>query len=339
MSYSPLPAPSPTPEHITAAPTQPSPTQPSPGAEHHLPTPNESPIHVVHSHGSDEGRLKLNELTDLVTKLFDRIGVLEDDLKTTKQTYSSAFTKLILRVKKLEAQIKIGKARRRAKIVHSDDEDIADDSSKQGRILSDAEVQEKASNETEPVIQDVTPTEVIQDQESSEKGSAEVSTAGAKKGTASEEVPIVSTAEVNLSTAGGTVTYSRRSEEQRKRKDKGKAIMTESEPKKKSKKELEQERLSFAEAIRLEEQMNEEQRAQIARDEEIVRRWEEEERQRAMSEAKTSKKIDWNDPSVIRYHTLKMKPKTVAQARRNMIKYLKNQGNLRANQKFAIHGS
>ncbi|GJU88401.1 hypothetical protein Tco_1300824 [Tanacetum coccineum] len=266
-------------------------------------------------------------MTDLVTKLFDRIGVLEADLKTTKQTYSSAFTKLILRVKKLEAQIKIGKARRRAKIVHSDDEDIADDSSKQGRILSDAEVQEKASNETEPVIQDVTPTEVIQDQESSEKGSAEVSTARAKKGTASEEVPIVSTAEVNLSTAGGTVTYTRRSAEKRSRQDKGKAIMIESEPKKKSKKELEQERLSFAEAIRLEEQMNEEQRAQIARDEEIARQWDEEERQRAMAEAKTSKKIDWNDPSVIRYHTQKMKPKTVAQARKNMIKYLKNQGN------------
>ncbi|GJT27175.1 ribonuclease H-like domain-containing protein [Tanacetum coccineum] len=270
-THSPSPAHSPTPKHITAAPTQPSPTQPSPGAKHHLPIPNESPIHAVHSHRTDEGRLKLNELTDLVTKLFDRIRVLEEDLKTTKQTYSSAFTKLILRVKKLDAQIKIRKARRRAKIVHSDDEDIADDSSKQGRILSDAEVQEKASNETEPVIQDVTPTEVIQDQESSEKGSAEVSTAGAKKGTASEEVPIVSTAEVNLSTAGGTVTYSRRSEEQRKRKEKGKAIMTESKPKKKSKKDLEQERLSFAEAIRLEEQMNEEQMAQIARDEEIAR--------------------------------------------------------------------
>ncbi|GJT94945.1 hypothetical protein Tco_1090463 [Tanacetum coccineum] len=37
--------------------------------------------------------------------------------------------------------------------------------------------------------------------------------------------------------------------------------------------------------------------------------------------------MDWNDPSVIRYHTQKMKPKTVAQARKNMIKYLKNQGN------------
>ncbi|GJT74327.1 hypothetical protein Tco_1041052 [Tanacetum coccineum] len=73
--------------------------------------------------------------------------------------------------------------------------------------------------------------------------------------------------------------------------------------------------------------MNEEQRAQIARDEEIARQWDKEERQRAMDKAKSAKKIDWNDPSVFRYHTQKMKPKTVAQARRNMIKYLKNQGN------------
>ncbi|GJY75768.1 retrovirus-related pol polyprotein from transposon TNT 1-94 [Tanacetum coccineum] len=190
----------------------------------------------------------------------------------TKKTYSSAFTKLILRVKKLEARVKIRKARKRAKVVLSeDDEDVEDDSSKQGRKLSDAEIKK-----------------------SSEKGSAE------KKGDMKRK---------------------------RTRKDKGKAIMTESEPKKKSKKEIEQERLSFAEAIRLEEQMNEEQRAQIARDEEIARQWDEEERQRAMSEAKASKKIDWNDPSVIRYHALKMKPKIVAQARRNMVKYLKNQGN------------
>ncbi|GJU10883.1 hypothetical protein Tco_1133279 [Tanacetum coccineum] len=336
-SHEPSPSPEPEPtfehslDHTTAAPTQPSPTQPSPthpspGAEHHFPTPHDSPLHVVHSHGSDEGSLKLNELTNLVTKLSDRIGVLEDDLRKTKKTYSSAFTKLILRVKKLESQIKTGKTRRKARIVHSDDEDIEDDSSKQGRKLSNAEVQEKASTETEPFIQEVTPTEVIQDQENSEKGSAEVSTAGATKGTASE-VPVVSTAEEDISTAGRTVTYRRRSEEQRTRKDKGKAIMIEFEPKKKSKKELEQERLSFAEAIRLEEQMNEEQRAQIARDEEIARQWDEEERQRAMSEAKSTKKIDWNDPSVIRYHALKMKPKTIAQARRNMIKYLKNQGN------------
>ncbi|GKB62843.1 hypothetical protein Tco_0919029, partial [Tanacetum coccineum] len=102
-SYSPEPSTQHSPDNTTAAASQPSLTQPLPGAEHHLPTPNESPIHVVYLHGSDEGRLKLNELTDLVTKLFDKIGVLENDLKTTKQTYSSAFTKLILRVKKLEA--------------------------------------------------------------------------------------------------------------------------------------------------------------------------------------------------------------------------------------------
>ncbi|GJX87832.1 hypothetical protein Tco_0339846 [Tanacetum coccineum] len=156
--HSPSPTPStspePTPDHTTAdvtqpSPTQPSPTLPSPGAEHLFPTPNESLLHAVYSHGSDE--------------------------------------------------------------------------------VSD-----------------------------------EVSTAGAKQGTASEEVPIVSTAEVNLSTARGTVTYTRRSAEKRSRQDKEKAIMIESEPKKKSKKELEQERLSYVEAIRLEEQMNEEQRAQIA---------------------------------------------------------------------------
>ncbi|GKE35794.1 hypothetical protein Tco_1455116, partial [Tanacetum coccineum] len=186
--------------------------------------------------------------------------------------------------------------------------------------------------ETELFIQDVTPTEVIHDQEGSGKASDEVSTAGLKKGTASEEVPPVSTAEVHISTAGGTATYSRRSAEERTRKDKGKGIMIEEEPKKKSKKELEQERLSYAEALRLEEQMKEEQRAQIARDAEIARQWEEEEKKRAMDEAKAAKKIDWNDPSVIRYHALKMKPKTIAQARRNMIKYLKNQGNFKISQ-------
>ncbi|GKB56131.1 hypothetical protein Tco_0912317, partial [Tanacetum coccineum] len=138
-SHSPEPSPSPehsfeySPDHTTAAPTQPSPTQPSltqpsptqpssthpsPGAEHHFLTPHDSPIHAVHSHGSDEGSLKLNELTNLVTKLTERIGVLEDDLRKTKKTYSSAFTKLILRVKKLESQIKTGKTRRKARIVH-----------------------------------------------------------------------------------------------------------------------------------------------------------------------------------------------------------------------------
>ncbi|GJW99609.1 hypothetical protein Tco_0183523 [Tanacetum coccineum] len=92
--HSPSPTHSPTPEHITVeptqpspaqsspaqpSPTQPSPTHPSPRAEHHFPTPHDSPLHVVHSHGSDEGRLQLNELMNLVTKLSDRIGALRVD--------------------------------------------------------------------------------------------------------------------------------------------------------------------------------------------------------------------------------------------------------------------
>ncbi|GKE08085.1 hypothetical protein Tco_1411636, partial [Tanacetum coccineum] len=349
---SPTPTPSPSPESspTQSSPTQPSPTQPSPqpspiqpsptqlsptqpGSEYHPPTPYDSPLHDVPSHGSNERSLKLQELMTLINTLSDRIGVLEADLIKTTKTYSSAYIKLILRVKKLEAQIKVGKARRHTRIVLSDTEVGEDDSSKQGRKFSNEGVQddegvhEKASNDTEIFVQEVTPTEVIQDQEGSEKVSDEVSTAGLKKGPVSEEVPTVSTAEATLSTAGGTVTYSRRSAEKRSRKDKGKAILIEEEPKKKSKKDLEQEQLSYAEAIRLEEQMNEEQRAQIARDEEIARQWDEEERKRAMDAAKSTKKIDWNDPSVIRYHSLKMKPKTIAQARRNMIKYLKNQGN------------
>ncbi|GKF04328.1 hypothetical protein Tco_0034996 [Tanacetum coccineum] len=116
-------------------------------------------------------------LMNLVTKLSDKIGALEDDLKKTKKTYSSAYTKLILRVKKIESQLKTGKARRKVRVVLLDDEVIEDESSKQGRNLSEEE-----------------------------KVSDEVSTAGAKKGTASEEVPIVSTAEVSLSIAGGTQT-------------------------------------------------------------------------------------------------------------------------------------
>ncbi|GJV02875.1 hypothetical protein Tco_1336444 [Tanacetum coccineum] len=206
--HSPKPSTKHSPDHTTAAVSFPSPTQPtqsSLGAAQHIPTPHDSPLHVVHSHGSDEGSLKLIELMNLVTKFSERIDVLEDDLKNTKLTYSAAVTKLILRVKKLEFQVKTGKARKRARI--------------------------KQANETKPIIQEVTPTEVIQDQGNSEKGNSEVSTAGATKGTASE-VPV---------------------------------------PNEKSKKELEQERLSFAEAIRQQKQMDEEQRAHIARDEKIAR--------------------------------------------------------------------
>ncbi|GJW85850.1 hypothetical protein Tco_0158995, partial [Tanacetum coccineum] len=50
---------------------------------------------------------------------------------------------------------------RQARVVLLDDEVFEDDSSKQGRKLSDEKVQEKANTDTELFIQEVTPTEVI----------------------------------------------------------------------------------------------------------------------------------------------------------------------------------
>ncbi|GJT76176.1 hypothetical protein Tco_1042901 [Tanacetum coccineum] len=282
MITSPIPESSPTPSRITSSPSlssEPStePTiepQPSLNAEYHVPTPNESPLHVVYSHESAEGSLKLNELTTLVTKLSERIRVLEDDLKKTKLTYSAAVTKLILRVNKLETKVKAGTARKRARVVLSeDDEDVEDDSSKQGMKLSNAEVQDKASTEIEPIIQEVTPTKAIH--------------------------WLVHGRGYNIiRVARRTVTYRRRSEEKRTRKDKGNAIMTETEPVKKSKKLLEQERLSLEEAIRLQEQVDEEERAQVARDEEIARQPLAVDEERVTTEPKITKDNDWNDPSV-----------------------------------------
>ncbi|GKD22884.1 hypothetical protein Tco_1224587, partial [Tanacetum coccineum] len=262
--------------------------QPSPDAEYHVPTPNESPLHAVHSHGSAEGSLKLNELTNLVTKLSERIGVLEDDLKKTKQTYSSAFTKLILRIKKLEFKVKTGKARQRARVVLLEDEE--DDSSKHGRKLS--EIDEDPNTY---FAQDV---DVVHDQDTAEARQLEDSTA---------EYMV------------------KRSKEARK--DKGKAIMTKTEPEKKSKKLLEQERLGLEEAIRLQEQVDEEERAQVASDEEIARQLLALDEERVTIDPKTTKDIDWNDPLVQKYWDLKNKPKSEAQARKNVIVYLKNQSN------------
>ncbi|GJW21444.1 zinc finger BED domain-containing protein RICESLEEPER 2 [Tanacetum coccineum] len=333
ISYSPSlsPEPSPSPDHTTtSAPStsQPQPSQPSPDAEETVPTPHESPLHAVHSHRSDEGRLQQTDLTDLVTKLSDRIVVLEKDLQQTKKTYSAAFTKLILRVKKLEKQVKSGKARRRARIVLSEDEDAPEDSSKQERKISDidedpnislvqdervtcvqdadTEIQEKVSDETELVLQEEIPTKLVEDQCSGEKSEKEVttptnfqtyirqrrgvSTSSGGDSTASRQV---STADIGTVSEVDAATA--------KAKDKGKAIMTEPEPEKKTKLKERQERAGLEAAIKLQEQLEEEEKQRLARDAKIAKRLYEE-------------------------INVGLKPVSVAQARKNMITFLKNQG-------------
>ncbi|GJT17269.1 hypothetical protein Tco_0875975 [Tanacetum coccineum] len=119
--------------HIpTSAPStsQPPTSSPSMQTTHAAPMPHDSPIPRVHSLGSDEGSLTLYELTVLYTELSTKVASLEEDLKQTKKVYVNAYTKLILKVKKLEKTIKISQARRRATIVVSNDEQDEEDSSK-----------------------------------------------------------------------------------------------------------------------------------------------------------------------------------------------------------------
>ncbi|GKA24005.1 hypothetical protein Tco_0710038 [Tanacetum coccineum] len=226
------------------------------GTMHKTPTkPHDSPLPRVHTLRSDEGCLQQNELMDLVTKLTDRVEVLENEIQQTKKVYSSALTKLILRVKKLEKKVKTNKARRRARIVISEDEDVEEDSSKQGRKISEID--------KDPPISLVQPEQDMEydfDVSTVERfttASVPVTTASASISTASA-TPEVSTAAANL-------VYIRRSPENRK--DKGKAIMKEDESvQKKAKKQLEQEILGHEEAIRLQEQINEEENQRIAMD-------------------------------------------------------------------------
>ncbi|GJY02849.1 hypothetical protein Tco_0361001 [Tanacetum coccineum] len=67
--------------------------------------PHDSPLSGGDTPGSDEGSKKLNELTELCTKLFDKVASLENDLKQTKKVYGKALTKLVKKVKHLEDKL------------------------------------------------------------------------------------------------------------------------------------------------------------------------------------------------------------------------------------------
>ncbi|GJU28313.1 reverse transcriptase domain-containing protein [Tanacetum coccineum] len=179
--------------------------------------------------------------------MYPRIGALEVDLKKTKKTYSSAYTKLILRVKKLESQIKTGKAKEKK---GSKKKQVWDFNQNIEPMDAEHESEKKKSPEKEKSPEKIVEEEVVTQEEMKEV----VKELRAKR---KKSIPRKST---------------------RKR-----------------------------------QKMEED--------------GDEEEKQRVVAESKSSKKIDWNDPLVIRYHTLKMKPKTVSQARQNMIKYLKNHRN------------
>ncbi|GJZ87886.1 hypothetical protein Tco_0659668 [Tanacetum coccineum] len=144
--------------------------------------PHDSPLSGGDTPGSDEGSKKLNELTELCTKLSDKVTSLEEDLKQTKKVYGKALTKLVKKVKYLEDKLKSTSVRRKARMVISDDEEdlVSEDPSKQGRMTEteyeDVDVETKYEEveyelDQTDTFQQITPTKVSQGEEQSQESS------------------------------------------------------------------------------------------------------------------------------------------------------------------------
>ncbi|GJT26608.1 hypothetical protein Tco_0906883 [Tanacetum coccineum] len=94
---------------------------------------NDPPLSRVNTLVSGEDSMTQQELMVFCTTLSKKEKSLETNLKQTKQIYGAAYNRLIKKVKKLEKIAKSSQARRRVRIVVSDDEDDLEDPSKQWR--------------------------------------------------------------------------------------------------------------------------------------------------------------------------------------------------------------
>ncbi|GJR39540.1 hypothetical protein Tco_1215224 [Tanacetum coccineum] len=285
-----------------------------------------------HTPGSDEGSKKLNELTELCTKLSDKVTSLEDDLKQTKKIYGKALTKLVKKVKHLEAKLKSTTERRKARMVISDDEEdlVLEDTSKQGRMTeteyeefeidlnqTDDDLQRRSMIEEIDLgkgftLQQLTPTKVTQGEEQCQESSE-------------AQLSVLSAAKILADASRERVkTYTRRRSTDSSRDSTAGGLF------------------STAEEVQGKEQISTDEKvAQKLNDEEMAR--EEQERidfekalelQKQLDEREETDNIDWNtvaeqvqerqSDTIKRYQTLKKKPVSVAQARKNMMIYLKN---------------
>ncbi|GJR34763.1 hypothetical protein Tco_1210447, partial [Tanacetum coccineum] len=256
--------------------------------------PHDSPLLRVNTLGSDEGSMTQQELMVFYTTLSKKVESLETDLKQTKQIYGAAYTRLIKKVKKLEKTAKSSQARRRARIVVSDDEDDLEDPSKQGRKIAaidqdpgislvqhDAEIQGRYGHDMEFDF-DFDAAKEVSTAEKDVSTAEPVSTVGAAVTTASVAVSTVRpTKSTRVSTADDitmaeTLLYIRKSAT----KDKGKGKMPKSEiVQTKTKLQQEQERLGYEAAVRFQDELEEQERQRIARVHEVassfnVKEWE-----------------------------------------------------------------
>ncbi|GJV24103.1 hypothetical protein Tco_1376798 [Tanacetum coccineum] len=212
--------------------------------------PHDLPLPRFNTLGSNDGNMTLQELMVFCTTLSKKVESLETDLKQTKQIYGAAYTRLIKKVKKLEKIAKSSQARRRARIVVSDDEDDLEDPSKQGKkiaaidqdpdillIQHDAEIQGRYGHDMEFDFDF--------------DAAKEVSTAEKDVSTASQFLLLVQ--QLLLLVLMNSAV-----------KDKGKGKMDESETvQTKTKLQQEQERLDFKVVVRLQAELEEEERQRI----------------------------------------------------------------------------
>ncbi|GKB43673.1 hypothetical protein Tco_0888615 [Tanacetum coccineum] len=125
-----------------------------------------------------------------------------------------------------------------------------------------------------------------------------------------------------------------------KAKDKGKTIMHESKPPKKIKKRV---RVKISVDEELAKKVFKEEQARFNAEQEAKFKAEQEqemiefetalelqnqfdEREEVTAKVDQAHDIDWSDPAVLTYHTLQNRPFFVAEVRKNMCLYLKNQG-------------
>ncbi|GKB64774.1 hypothetical protein Tco_0920960, partial [Tanacetum coccineum] len=230
----------------------------------------------------------------------DRVEVLENDLQETKKVYSSALTKLILRVKKLEKNVKTNKSRRRARIVILEDEDAKEDSSKQGRKIYEID-----KDPTTPLVQPEQDMEYDFDVSTTE-------------GFTTSSVPIttakleISTTNILVSTAGAVVTTVSAS------------ISIVSPPSVSTAEDISGAETLFNEEERQRLERQEEEKYDLEKAVELQKQLDEKEE--VVAKVNQAHDIDWSDPVVLRYHAVHNRSFSIAEVRKNMCIYLKNQG-------------
>nr|GEU67186.1 xylulose kinase-1 [Tanacetum cinerariifolium] len=293
--------------------------------------PYDLPLSRVNTLKSDKGRMQHNELIDLVTKLSDVVLALETDLKQTKKVYGAAYTKLIIKVKKLEKTVKISQAKRKAKIVVPNGEVEMEDPSKQGRkieeidqdpdislIQHDADIQKRYEQDMEFDF-DVAKEDSTDEQVST--AAATVSTAGVDISPASPTRRVSTADDITMVE---TLVYIRRSAT--KTKDKCKGIMEESElAMTKTKRQQEQKRLGYEATMRLQEE------ARVEVDEKLTWRLQAKERDKYSEVDQAKMLVDLINRrkkyfAAKRDEEIRNKPMTQAQQRTYMCNYIKHMG-------------